>query len=112
MILTTRHVTTPGTERSVFSGLDRVGNYRLRQFTGNYDLLGRQIMTEGQLTFDSITRFKGQEAPAVIVVDIDPNPADLEQGERLLLSGVTRATLRLELLARCGNPLNVRLLAT
>src|SRR2546427_1181590 len=37
VILTTRHVTTPGTERSVFSGLDRVGNYRLRRFKGDYD---------------------------------------------------------------------------
>src|SRR5262249_24574670 len=32
VILTTRHVTAPGVERSIFSGRDRVGNYRLRQF--------------------------------------------------------------------------------
>ena len=69
-------------------------------------------MTEGQLTFDSITRFKGQEAPAVIIVDIDPDPVDVEQDERLLLSGMTRATLRLELLVRSGNLLNTRLLGT
>jgi UvrD-like helicase family protein len=69
----------------------------------------RPCMTDGQLTFDSITRFKGQESPAVIIVDIDPDPADLEQAERLLLSGMTRATLRLELLVRGDNPLNDRL---
>jgi superfamily I DNA and RNA helicase len=84
----------------------------LRRFTNAYDLLGRQIMTDGQLTFDSITRFKGQESPAVIIVDIDPDPADLEQAERLLLSGMTRATLRLELLVQRDNPMNDRLLRT
>jgi hypothetical protein len=68
VILTTRHVMTPGTPRSICSSLERVGNYRLRRFTGAYDLLGHQIVTEGQLTFDSISRFKGQEAPAVILV--------------------------------------------
>lgn len=110
VVLTTRHVTTPGTERSILSGLDRAGNYRLRQFTGGYDLLGRQVLTGGQLTFDSITRFKGQEAPAAIMVDVDPDPVDPVQGERLLLSGMTRAAVGLELLVRAGNPLNARLL--
>jgi superfamily I DNA and RNA helicase len=110
VLLTTRHVTTPGTERSVFSDLDRAGNYRLRRFTGDYDLLGHQILTQGQLTFDSITRYKGQEAPAVILVDVDPDPADLDQGERLLLSGMTRATVRLELLVRAANPLGATFL--
>jgi hypothetical protein len=64
VILTTRHVTTPGTPRSIFSALERVGIHRLRWFTRDYDLLGRQVVTEGQLTVDSISRFKGQEVPA------------------------------------------------
>jgi len=110
VILTTHHVTTPGTERSIFSALDRVGNYHLRRFTGNYDLVGEQVLTAGQLTFDSITRFKGQEAPAVILVDVDPDPDDAEYAERLLLSGMTRATVRLEVVAQGDNPLNARLL--
>ena len=112
VILTTRHVTTPGTPRSIFSSLERVGNYRLRRFTGAYDLLGHQIVTEGQLTFDSISRFKGQEAPAVILVDVDPDPDAADHGDRLLLSGMTRATVRLELVVRADNPSNARLLAT
>jgi hypothetical protein len=40
----------------------RVGNYRLRRFTGEYDLLGNQFTTPGQITFDSVSRFKGQES--------------------------------------------------
>jgi superfamily I DNA and RNA helicase len=111
VILTTRHVTTPGTPRSIFSTLERVGNYRLRRFTGEYDLLGHQVVTEGQLTFDSIGRFKGQEAPAVILVDVDPDPEAADHGDRLLLSGMTRATVRLELVVRTDNPSNARLLA-
>jgi hypothetical protein len=110
VILTTHHVTTPGTERSIFSTLECAGNFRLRRFTGDYDLVGEQVLTAGQLTFDSITRFKGQEAPAVIVVDVDPDREDAEFTERLLLSGMTRATVRLELVVRAENPLNARLL--
>jgi hypothetical protein len=110
VILTTRHVTTPGAERSIFSGRDRVGNYRLRQFTNEYDLFGNQVLTGGQIAFDSIASFKGQQAAAVILVDIDPSPEDQEQMGKLLFSGMTRATVRLELLVKAGNPLNERLL--
>lgn len=61
-----------------------------------------------QITFDSIGRFKGQESPAVILVDVDPDPAEPERTDRLLFAGMTRATLRLELVVRAGNPLNRR----
>ena len=102
------HVVTPGAPRSVLDGSARVGNYRLRRFTGEYDLLGNQLTTPGQITFDSIGRFKGQESPAVILVDVDPDPAEQERADRLLFAGMTRATVRLELVMREGNPLNRR----
>ena len=62
------------------------------------------MLTEGRLTFDSIYRFKGQEAPAVVLVDIDPNPDKLEHASRLLYCGMTRATVRLEMLVNRNNP--------
>ncbi len=102
VILTTRHTVTPGAERSVFSAISRAGNYTLRRFVGKYDLLGNQLKTHGQLTFESVTRFKGQEAPAVILVDIDPLPGEEEYFEQLLFSGMTRATVRLEMVMRSG----------
>jgi UvrD-like helicase family protein len=108
VILTTHHVVTPGASRSALGGPQRVGNYRLRRFTGEYDLLGNQITTAGQITFDSITRFKGQESPAVILVDVDPDPKDQDRADRLLFAGMSRATVRLELVVRAGNPLNRR----
>jgi hypothetical protein len=101
VVLTTRHM-TPRVDAplSILSSIDSVGNYRLRRFTAAYDLLGRQVVTEGQLTFDSVTRFKGQERPAVILIDVDPELHDPELYDRVLLSGMTRATVRLELVVR------------
>lgn len=97
-----------GAQSSVFSHLDKVGGVGLRHFTGEYDSSGRQIMTEGKLTFDSVYRFKGQEAPAVILVDVDPKPERLEREERLLFCGMTRATVRLELVVNRENDYNRR----
>jgi superfamily I DNA and RNA helicase len=108
VVLTTQHVVTSGAPRSVLDGPARVGNYHLRRFTGGYDLLGNQLTTPGQITFDSVGRFKGQESPAVILVDVDPDPTDQIRADRLLFAGMTRATVRLELIMRGDNPLNRR----
>lgn len=99
-----------GARNSVFSDIARVGAMRLRRFTGDYDAEGNQILTDGQLTFESIYRFKGQEAPAVILVDVDPREDRLERDERQLYCGMTRATVRLELVAQGDNPANARFL--
>ncbi len=42
----------------------------------------------------------------MIFVDIDPDPQRMEQMQRLLFCGMTRATVRLEMVVRAGNPLN------
>jgi superfamily I DNA and RNA helicase len=64
-----------------------------------------QIITPGKLLFESVGRFKGQQAPAVILVDIDPAPEKLERTQRLLFAGMARATVRLELVTKADNPL-------
>ncbi len=92
----------------MLDGPARVGNYRLRRFTGEYDLFGNQLTTPGQITLDSVGRFKGQESPAVILVDVDPDPQDQVRADRLLFAGMTRATVRLELVMKADNPLNRR----
>ena len=97
-----------GAQGSVFSKLDKVGGIGLRHFTGEYDSTGRQVMTQGTLTFDSVYRFKGQESPAVILVDVDPRADRLEREERLLFCGMTRATVRLELVVNRENDYNRR----
>ena len=104
-------ITCVGVLSSVISQYDQVGSVGLRHFTGQYDEDGRQVMTEGHLMFDSIYRFKGQEAPAVILVDIDPNTENLTRDERILFCGMTRATVRLELVVKSENEYNSRFLS-
>jgi hypothetical protein len=70
----------------------------------------RRSRPGGKLHFDSVYRFKGQQAPAVVLVDVDPDPADGLLGKQVLLCGATRATVRLELLVHAGNPLTRRFL--
>lgn len=101
-------LTCRGAGGSVFSVLDAVGGVSLRRFTEKYDAGGNQIFTEGQLVFDSVRRFKGQESPAIILVDVDPRPDRLAEEERVLYCGMTRATVRLDMLARADNPENRR----
>lgn len=105
-----------GAQSSVFSSLDRIGDVPLRRFTGAHDG-PRQVMTEGRLRYESIFRFRRQEAPevieapAVILVDVD-SPHDREGRERaeeeLLFCGCTPATGRLDVVARDGNPFTDR----
>lgn len=92
---------------------DRVsGGVWLRRFLGEYDAEGNQVLTEGRLNFDSVYRFKGQEAPAVILVDVDPRPERALQYDRLIYCGMMRATVRLDLVVRSDNPENSRFLAS
>jgi hypothetical protein len=76
-----------------------VGAFTLRRPAGTYDLLGNQVLTDGQILFDTIHRFKGQEAPAVVLTDVDQasgDPAKQAHADRVLLAAMTRATVRLE----------------
>ena len=95
-------LTLRGVHHSIFSDRERVGNYRLRRFSGEYDLLGNQILTAGQITFDSVRRFKGQQAPAIILVDCEAQNSSAPISERLLYTGMTRATVRLEIVQQNG----------
>ncbi len=101
-------LTCRGVRGSVFSELDTVGGVSLRRFTEKYDASGNQIFTEGQLMFDSVRRFKGQEAPAIILVNVNPRPDRLAEEERVLYCGMTRATVRLDMVVRADNPENRR----
>ena len=99
-----------GLRRTVFSEVEKVGNLRLRRYTGEYDASGNQLMTEGRIAFDTVRRFKGQEAPAVILVDVDPDRERLEDSLSVLFCGMTRATARLDLVVNGGNSENRRFL--
>ncbi len=77
--------------------LDRLSDaHSLRSFTGAYDLFGTPVFREGGLLAESVYRFKGQSAPALIFTEIDFEELD-EQTLRKLFVGMTRARLKLVL---------------
>lgn len=87
-----------GFRNSALGAGGSAGGYPLRRFTEEYTDDGHQIYTPGRVLFDSVYRFKGQQAPAVILMDIDFE--DWRSGPALgvLYAGMTRARVHLELL--------------
>jgi hypothetical protein len=94
-----------GLGKATLAKRERVGNFTLTRPTGAYDLLGNQVFAKGQIPFETARRFKGQQAPAVILMDVDPDQESFAQAQRLIFSAATRATVRLEMLVRKNNPL-------
>lgn len=76
------------------SAFTTAGRHRLRHFTG-YQADGRQVFTEGEVLLDSIYRFKGLQAPVLILIDGDGVDPDCERGRRLLYCAFSRPTLGL-----------------
>jgi superfamily I DNA and RNA helicase len=85
-----------GRENSQLMRHDRLGSNTLRTFTGRYDLLGQPVFSEGDLLLESVYRFKGQAAPAVIFAEIDFEALD-DRALRKLFVGATRAMMKLVL---------------
>lgn len=104
-------LTCRGIGGSALSDVGEVAGLPLRRFTGDYDSAGNQLWSEGRVTFESVYRFKGQQAPAVVLLDVDPRGSDEARERRLLFTGMTRATVRLELLVRETNARNRDLLS-
>ncbi|HSJ80407.1 MAG TPA: ATP-dependent helicase, partial [Thiobacillus sp.] len=91
-------VTYRGREHSRFTPLDKLGPHPLKAFTGQYDLLGSPVYSEGELLIDSVHRFKGQSAPCIVFTEIDFEELD-EAALRKLFVGMTRATMKLVMVA-------------
>ncbi len=94
-----------GLEHTALRDVARLGNQTVARFSGDYDLFGNQVYSQGQILFDTVRRFKGQQSAAVVLTDIDPDERHLARELRVLFCGMTRATVRLEILCRDGNPL-------
>ena len=89
-------ITYRGRENSKLTPYDKLGPYSLRAPTGQYDLLGNSIVTDGDLLIDSVHRFKGRAAPCVVFTEIDFETLD-DAAVRRLFVGATRATMKLML---------------
>jgi hypothetical protein len=90
-------VSCRGMGSSALAEVDRTGSFSLRRFTGEYQN-AQQVYSDGDIYFDSIYRFKGQQSPVVLVVDLDERLDTSERSRHLLYCAMTRATVRLELL--------------
>lgn len=89
-------LTYRGREGSALFPYDVLGPYTLRKFSGEYDLLGSPVYTEGDVVLETVFRFKGQSAPAVILTEVDFERFDTTALRRLFV-GATRATMKLVL---------------
>ncbi|CAE6791148.1 ATP-dependent helicase [Paraburkholderia domus] len=87
-------LTFNGRDKSLLLMLDQLGRHRLRSFTGAYDEHGSPRYREGDITAETIYRFKGQSAPCVILTEVDFERFDNAVFRRLLV-GATRATMKL-----------------
>jgi molybdopterin-guanine dinucleotide biosynthesis protein len=84
-----------GRGHSVLQGLDQLGNWTIQRYTGQFDEGSNPIWTKGQLLVESVRRFKGQAAPAVVLTECDMAQLD-PLNRRLLFVGLTRARVHLE----------------
>lgn len=88
-------LTGRGRNKSVLLSADQIGPYKTRRFTGSYSRNGEPVWSEGDLLVESVYRYKGQSAPAVVLSEV--NFADLTPIERRkLFVGMTRAQMAVE----------------
>jgi hypothetical protein len=93
-------ISLSGVKSATLSQAEKVGRHILARPTGEYDLLGNQIWTQGKVRFDTIRRFKGQQSPVVILTDVEPlKNLDEKLRRRLLYTALTRATERIEIIS-------------
>ncbi|MEQ9107033.1 MAG: ATP-binding domain-containing protein [Limnobacter sp.] len=90
-----------GHEKSKVLAQASLGPHSLRHFTGRYDEHGGQVFTEGNVHAESVYRFKGQSAQAVVVTELafeEFNETDF----RKLFVAMTRAKLLLVLVGHAN----------
>ena len=90
--------------RAASAEAQRQGTRTLARFTGECDLFGNQVWTSGQILFDRVRRFKGRQQAAVVLTDLDPQEKRLAQELQVLFCGMTRATVRLDVVCNERNP--------
>lgn len=79
-----------GKEKSHLLAKDTIGKWTLRKATGRFDKNETAEWTNGQLFAETVSRFKGQSAPVVMLCEVDFE--ELRERElRKLFVGFTRA---------------------
>jgi len=85
-----------GREKSALLNRVGIGPHLTRRFTGEYDAGGEPRWSKGELLVESVYRFKGQSAPAVVITEMDFAELD-EAARRRLFVALTRAQMAVEL---------------
>lgn len=85
-----------GRERSALLNRVYIGPHATRHFTGEYDRNGEPRWSQGQLLVESVYRYKGQSAPAVVIAEFDFIELD-ETARRRLFVALTRAQMAVEM---------------
>ncbi|MEN4919350.1 ATP-binding domain-containing protein [Achromobacter spanius] len=89
-------LTYRGRDSSRILSYDQLGPYVLRKFQGTYDGEGRPGYSQGEIVADTVHRFKGQSAPAVVMAEVDFETLGDEEVRRVFV-GATRAVMKLVL---------------
>ena len=88
-------LTGHGRSKSILLNRESIGSFTTRRFAGTYTRNGDPVWSDGELMVESIYRFKGQSAPAIVLSELDFT--DLTERERRkLFVGMTRAQLNLQ----------------
>jgi hypothetical protein len=90
-----------GLGRSALGAAPRIAGRGTRRFEGRYTDDGEAIYTEGELTVESVHRFKGRAADCVVIAGIDFD-AWTDDARRRLFVAMTRARLKVHLVAAEG----------
>ena len=77
-----------GVDQSPLWAHEHIGRHPIRRFTGAYQPDGAQIWTNGDITLDSLYRFKEQDAPAVILTNVEDRKTP-ERLNRFLYCGLS-----------------------
>jgi hypothetical protein len=85
-----------GRERSVVLDRATIGPWPTRRFTGEYHRNGDPRWSNGELLVESVYRYKGQSAPAVVVTEFDFTALD-HVARRKLFVALTRAQMAVEM---------------
>lgn len=85
-------VTGRGRDKSVLLNRPAIGPWATRRFTGAYDRQGEPRWSDGALLVESVYRYKGQSAPAVLVAEFDFAELDVRVRRKLFVA-LTRAQM-------------------
>jgi hypothetical protein len=89
-------LTGRGRNKSILLSAEKIGPYKTKHFTGGYTRDGDPIWSEGDLVIDSIYRYKGQSAPAIVLSEVSFSELTPVERRKLFV-GITRAQMAVEI---------------